>query len=67
MTTLLFIVRGPAASAVIRTPVPAEDWLTLTETPAPPPTQAPPTPKPEPVQPVPFLSPMDDDWLTMME
>ena len=51
----------------IRTPVPAEDWLTLTETPAPPPTQAPPTPKPEPVQPVPFLSPMDDDWLTMME
>ncbi len=51
----------------VRTPPPAEDWLILAETPAPPPTPAPPTPKPEPIQPVPFLSPMDDDWLTMME
>jgi hypothetical protein len=25
------------------------------------------TPAPAPVQPVPFLSPMDDDWLTVME
>ena len=51
----------------VRTPAPAEDWLTLAETPAPPPTPAPPTPTPAPVQPVPFLSPMDDDWLMLMK
>ena len=64
-------VRTPAP-APVRTPPPPEDWLTLAETPAPAPTpdltpMPDSTPAPAPVQPVPFLSPMDDDWLTVME
>ena len=44
---------------------PAEDWLTLEPTPEPAPAPATPAPPAEPQQPIPFLSPADDDWLQM--
>ena len=57
----------PAPPRPAATTAPAEDWLIIAVPETPKPTPVPPTPAPPAVttQPIPFLSPTDDDWLTM--